>query len=109
MLLTKRGHRTCVAHDGVSALQLAAQFDPEIAVLDLGLPVMDGYELAERLLASTATPKIRLIALTGYGQAEDRARTRAAGFDAHLVKPVNVEELEAALNRVAGEPAQTAT
>ena len=86
-----------MANDGMSALTIASEFEPEVAVLDLGLPVMDGYELAARLIDAWRARGIRLIAVTGYGQAEDRTRTRAAGFDVHLVKPVSIEELEAAL------------
>ena len=67
-------------------------------MLDLGLPVMDGYELASRLLEEYGLRGIRLVAVTGYGQLEDRERTRAAGFDTHLVKPVELKELRAALS-----------
>jgi two-component system CheB/CheR fusion protein len=69
-----------------------ATFKPEVVLLDIGLPELDGYEVAQRLRASGST--VRLIALTGYGQAEDIQRTRAAGFDAHLVKPVDFAVLE---------------
>ena len=96
LLLTKLGHTVRIANDGIAALALVPAFEPEIAVLDLGLPIMDGFELASRL--SGARPdSLRLIAVTGYGQAEDRARTAAAGFAHHLVKPVDIAELEAAL------------
>ena len=97
LLLTSRGHTVRVANDGMGALALLPEFEPEVAVLDLGLPVMDGYELANRLSAHHARG-IRLIAVTGYGQLKDRARTAAAGFDLHLVKPVSIEDLEAALS-----------
>ena len=66
------------------------------ALLDIGLPVMDGYELARRLRSQLGT--VRLIAITGYGQPDDRARAKEAGFDAHLVKPVDLDELQAALD-----------
>jgi CheY-like chemotaxis protein len=69
-----------------------------VAVLDLGLPVMDGYELASRLRETYGAEGIRLVAVTGYGQVEDQERTRAAGFVRHLVKPVDLKDLQAALS-----------
>jgi len=95
--LEQRGYPTRVAHDAPTALRLAAEFSPEIAFLDLGLPVMDGYELAAHLRALPALAGLRLIALTGYGQDSDRQRTRQAGFHDHLVKPVGIDDIEAAL------------
>ncbi|MEO8843456.1 MAG: PAS domain S-box protein [Kofleriaceae bacterium] len=95
-LFRRGGHHTVVAHDGPSALQVAATFAPEIAILDIGLPVMDGYELARRLRDQLGS--IHLIALTGYGQASDRERAVAAGFDLHLVKPVDPATLRAAIS-----------
>ena len=97
MILGDLGHVVRIANDGPRALVVAAELDPEIAVLDLGLPVMDGYELADRLLEVYGARGIRLIAVTGYGQLEDRERTRSAGFHTHLVKPVDLKELHAAL------------
>jgi CheY-like chemotaxis protein/two-component sensor histidine kinase len=94
-LFQRSGHHTAVAHDGPSALEVAATFGPEIAILDIGLPVMDGYELARRLRDQLG--QIHLIALTGYGQASDRERAIAAGFDVHLVKPVDPAALRAAV------------
>ena len=99
LLLKDRGHMVRGANDGLSALAIAAELDPDVAVLDLGLPIMDGYELAARLKEACAPRSIRLIAITGYGQPEDRARTRAAGFELHLVKPVDLQKLEAALKQ----------
>ena len=90
--LASFGHEVVIAHDGPQALSVQAVFHADIGVLDLGLPVMDGYELAVKL-RQTLTSPVRLIALTGYGQEEDRARSRRAGFDAHLVKPIEIEEL----------------
>ena len=92
--LKTKGHRARVAHDAPSALQLARQRCPAVAILDLGLPVMDGYELAARLRELPGLGTVRLIALTGYGQESDRQRTRAAGFHHHLVKPVDFQALE---------------
>jgi CheY-like chemotaxis protein len=97
-VLRARGHRVEVAYDGVQALQVVRAFRPEVAVLDIGLPVMDGYELA-RQLRQAGLDRCRLVALTGYGQEQDRERSRAAGFAAHLVKPVDPEALEVALDR----------
>lgn len=96
-VLGAHGHETRVAHDGVEALRISAAFLPQAAFLDIGLPVMDGYELAARLRELPGLKQLRLIAVTGYGQESDRRRTRAAGFDHHLVKPVDVSALEALL------------
>jgi signal transduction histidine kinase/CheY-like chemotaxis protein len=86
-----RGHEVEIVHDPNAALDVVTTFQPEVAVLDIGLPGMDGYELARRLQLSV--PACRLIALTGYGQSKDRERALAAGFSAHLVKPVRVNDL----------------
>jgi len=97
--LTALGHEVRTAYDGPSALQLAEQFEFDAAVLDIGLPVMDGYELAQRLRARLHPPRrVRFIALTGYAQPADVERSLAAGFDHHLVKPVRVKELQALLH-----------
>jgi len=81
------------AHDGPSALRCAARVRPDVALLDLGLPIMDGYELAQRLRASPGGSELRLIAVTGYGQEADRERAYHAGFDSHFVKPIDLSEL----------------
>ncbi|HVJ29538.1 MAG TPA: ATP-binding protein, partial [Gammaproteobacteria bacterium] len=86
------GHDVAVAHDGPQALSLIGKFRPQAAVLDIGLPVMDGYELARQMRANGLT-QCMFVALTGYGQEEDRARSAEAGFAAHLVKPVDLEHL----------------
>ncbi len=99
-LLAVSGYQTLAAHDGPSALQAARSFRPHLAVVDLGLPVMDGFELARHLRTRDDHPPPRLVALTGYGQPEDRAKTTAAGFDAHLVKPVDLTQLHAVLARL---------
>jgi PAS domain S-box-containing protein len=93
-LLGTVGHTTHTVWDGPSALEAAASFAPQVAVLDIGLPVMNGYELADRLRAMPGLGGLKLIALTGYGQIADRARSRAAGFHAHLVKPVDWREVD---------------
>lgn len=91
------GYATRVAYDGPEALRACASFTPEMAVLDIGLPVMDGYELAGRIRALPGLGGIYLLAVTGYGQESDRRRTQAAGFDRHLVKPVDLDALRRAL------------
>ena len=96
-ILRRLGHEVTLAHDGPSALRIAGSLDPDVAILDIGLPVMDGYELARRLRALDGLEAVRLIAVTGYGQRGDRERSAEAGFDAHLVKPVAVDDLVAAL------------
>jgi len=93
------GHSTQVALDGPRGLELAAHFHPEVALVDLGLPVMDGFEVARALRASRHTADIPLVAVTGYGQDGDRLRTREAGFQEHLVKPIDVGQLAAWLER----------
>jgi PAS domain S-box-containing protein len=92
--LTESGFRTCVAYDALQALQLALEFHPEVALLDIGLPVMDGYELARRMKEDARLAPTRLVALTGYGQSADRERALAGGFDEHLVKPVELSTVE---------------
>jgi PAS domain S-box-containing protein len=93
-LLRLTGHEVSLAHDGEQALQVAEGLRPDAILLDLGLPGMDGYEVARRMRASPALARTRLIALTGYGQASDRRATADAGFEAHLVKPVDFAALE---------------
>lgn len=95
--LTIWGHLVRVAHDGASALEIVETFTPEVAVLDIGLPAMDGYELARRLRARPGLAGVRLVALTGYGQARDREAALEAGFHEHLVKPVELDALERVL------------
>jgi signal transduction histidine kinase/ActR/RegA family two-component response regulator len=102
-VLKRLGHHVDVAHDGPSALAVARQHPPEICFLDIGLPVMDGYELGRRLRESCSgegsAPK--LVAVTGYGHTSDRARSREAGFDLHLVKPVDLNTIQDALVKLA--------
>jgi signal transduction histidine kinase len=97
-LLRSVGHEVVVAHDGAQALAAVGAFAAELAFLDIGLPAMDGYELASRLRAEH-DHTMRLIALTGYGQDQDRARSAAAGFEAHLVKPVSPAHFLATIER----------
>ncbi len=100
MLLEMSGHRVQTAFDGESAIGAVASMTPDVVVLDIGMPGIDGYETARRLRALPAIGEsLRLIALTGWGQQEARDRSRAAGFDAHLVKPVAFDELTAVIDR----------
>ena len=90
--LRECGHQVTTASEGKTALELARGFAPEVAILDIGLPGMDGYQLASRLRDELG-PACRLIALTGYGQDRDRDLSAQAGFERHLIKPVDVEAL----------------
>jgi signal transduction histidine kinase len=93
MLLELDGHSVTTVYDAVEALDAAARLKPDMLFLDIGLPAMDGYEVARRLRSGPATSALRLVAVTGYGQKEDRERALASGFDDHLVKPVTPESL----------------
>ncbi len=107
LLLTLAGHDVRTVHDGLEAVAVAESFRPEAVLLDLGMPKLDGYGVAERLRAQPLGHQATLIALTGWGQPQDRARTAAAGFDVHLVKPVAEGDLFRALagrqERAAGD------
>lgn len=92
-LLQTMGHDVQVANDGPSAMKLTASFVPDVALIDLGLPIMDGYELARRLRQQPQFRNIVLIAQTGWGREDDRMRAREAGFDHHLVKPLDHQQL----------------
>jgi CheY-like chemotaxis protein len=83
------GHEVIEAGDGPSGIGLALEHQPEVVLIDLGLPTLDGYEVARALRSSPGGKTATLIAVTGYGQVEDRRRSKEAGFDAHLVKPVS--------------------
>ncbi len=98
--LSRLGHETRVAFDGPSGLDTAAGFRPDIAFLDIGLPAMDGYELARRIRSELDAPNLRLVALTGYGQASDRQKSAEAGFDGHMVKPINVQAVATTIQRL---------
>jgi two-component system CheB/CheR fusion protein len=93
------GHEVRTAYQGPAALEAARAFRPEVVLLDIGMPGIDGYEVARRLRQEPALEKVLLVALTGYGQEEDRRRSREAAIDHHLVKPVGPEELRALLAR----------
>jgi CheY-like chemotaxis protein len=99
--LRDRGLDARVAHDAESALDLTARFTADVAVIDLGLPGMDGFELARRLRELPGPRRMRLVAITGFANPETRARLAAAGFDEHLVKPVRFDTLEKILEKLA--------
>jgi len=98
------GHRVEVARDGLGGVELALATAPEIAFIDIGLPGIDGYEVGRRIRAALGS-RVLLVAVTGYGQEQDRRRSSEAGFDAHLVKPVSYEDLTQLLGRVGGSDA----
>jgi CheY-like chemotaxis protein len=97
LLLEHEGHDLEVAHDGATALALIMSSRPEFVILDIGMPEMDGYEVALRVRQNSALASVRLIALTGYGQEADTVRSHESGFDNHLVKPVTLEALRKVL------------
>ena len=97
LLLTQMGHDVKVAHDGDAALGHAHDFRPDVIFLDLALPGMSGYDVARTLRSSTTTNGVRIVALTGYSQLDDRRKSTEAGFDEHLVKPVDVDAIGRAL------------
>jgi signal transduction histidine kinase/ActR/RegA family two-component response regulator len=99
-ILELEGHRVEVAEDGTAGLEAARSFRPDVAVIDIGLPGLDGYEVGRRIRSDLGLSAM-LIALTGYGQAEDRRRSEDAGFDAHLVKPVTPEQIREVLVKTA--------
>jgi PAS domain S-box-containing protein len=107
LLLALAGHETHVAHDGPEALTRADALHPDAVLLDLGLPGLNGYEVCKRLRIEPWARAIPIIAITGWGQDDDRQRSKDAGFDAHLVKPVVFEELTALLDERAGRTTVT--
>ena len=96
-LLQSIGYEVAVASTGPEGLEAALQFRPNVVLCDIGLPGLDGYQMAIRLKQQPASGSTRLIAVTGYGGAEDRRRAQEAGFDHHLTKPVDLDELESLL------------
>ena len=91
-LLGVMGYQVRIAYDGPEAIQAADQFDPEVALLDIGLPKLSGYDIA-RHIRSSRGPAVLLVAITGWGQEEDRRKAREAGFDHHFTKPADFDVL----------------
>jgi two-component system, sensor histidine kinase len=100
MMLGMRGHEVHEAEDGPSGVRQALEIQPDAAIVDIGLPGFDGYEVARRVRAAARGAAIRLVALTGYGQEEDRRAAFAAGFDSFLVKPADLKTLFSILGTV---------
>jgi len=98
MLIELSGHEALVAENGVIGLELLKSARPDIALVDIGLPGMDGYEIARRFRAEPDGDRVFLVALTGYGSSGDRDRSRLAGFDLHLLKPVDPLALKSLLD-----------
>ena len=97
MMLRLLGNETRTAHDGLQAVATTREFQPDVILMDLGMPRVDGFEATRRI--RTFDPRVRIIALTGWGQEQDREKSRSAGCDGHLVKPVELPELRQVLQR----------
>jgi CheY-like chemotaxis protein len=108
VLLEIMGHRVETQGDALSAIARAPLFQPDLVLLDVGLPRMSGYDVARALRAQQTLRHVMLVACTGYGQEDDRRKSREAGFDQHLVKPVHVEDLERIFSELAGRAARLA-
>jgi len=103
-MLSVLGHSVRVVHDGRAAFAAATEAPPDVALFDIGMPLMNGYELAQRLRKEPSTRTLPMVAITGWGQDSDRERARAAGFDRHLVKPVDPDELAEVLRSLGQRP-----
>jgi CheY-like chemotaxis protein len=99
-LLEILGYEVAVAYTGPEGVQRALEWGPDVVLSDLGLPGLDGFGVAAALRRNPRTAQVRLIAVTAYGSPEDRRRSREAGFDEHLVKPVDLAQLRSLLDRV---------
>jgi two-component system, chemotaxis family, CheB/CheR fusion protein len=111
ILIRRAGHEAQTAHDGPGAIETALDFRPDVILLDIGLPHMDGHEVARRIRGEAALDGVVLVAMTGYGGEADRRRSRQSGFNHHLVKPATGEKLRQILAEVAdtkrGAPADS--
>jgi CheY-like chemotaxis protein len=99
MLLEYEGHAVAVANSGRTALELVESFRPHIALVDIAMPEMDGYEVARCIRAQASGSRIYLVALTGWARLDDKAKALAAGFDLHVAKPVDVQKLDHLINQ----------
>jgi CheY-like chemotaxis protein len=104
MLLQSLGHEIRTAHNGLEALEVAEEFHPEVMFLDIAMPKLDGYETARRVRSRPWARHTLLVALTGWGQQSDRERTKQAGFERHIVKPVDLEALRELLTEKRSPP-----
>ena len=100
MLLTLEGHEVRAVHDGIEALAMGDDFAPQLMFLDIGMPLLDGYETARQIREREWGVHTHLVALTGWGQEEDRRKALAAGFQDHLVKPAELEAMKAIIDRI---------
>src|SRR5262249_32290990 len=105
-VLIAGGHIVRVAYDGPSGLKVAAEFRPEVVFLDIGLPMLDGYEVARRMRQRPELERTVLIALSGYGEPRDRQQSKEAGFDRHLVKPADLERVDEVLAALPAWPGE---
>ena len=103
LALSSKGHRVRVAYDATAALRICAEFQPDVALLDIGLPGMDGSQLADQLRQAPGMEGVRIVAVTGSGEPTDRRRSRIGGFDRHLVKPIDLDALERILCSIESE------
>jgi CheY-like chemotaxis protein len=95
VILKHMGHSVRITHDGASALAVAPEFKPQLILMDIGMPGMDGYETCSRMRAADWSASVRIVALTGWGQEEDKRKAQRAGFDEHMVKPIDRRTLMA--------------
>jgi DNA-binding response OmpR family regulator len=102
------GHEVYESEDGITGLHEALRLQPDVAVIDIGLPGLDGWELARQLRATEAGRPMILVAISGYGQVDDHQLSRDAGFDVHLVKPVDLDSLTEAIHGVSLRPVRDA-
>jgi CheY-like chemotaxis protein len=106
MMLELSGHRVETAYNGTRALQIGESFHPHVVLLDIGLPDINGYEVARRIRDSAWGAELPLVAVTGWGKDEDRERAYAAGFDHHLTKPVVPDAVESVVSAIAATATQ---
>ena len=105
LILHAFGHQSRMIHEGLSAVETAIQYQPSLVLLDLGLPGLDGWEVAKRIRVLPSLKKVALVAITGWGSDDAVKRSAAAGFDYHLVKPADVSKLKQIVDIVAAGPA----